>query len=82
MRKPERIENALKAFEAHIGNIDHITHDLNNVDFMDDLTDEEKSQKEAEWTRDLRFEHGRLTHTVDQFLKLMRNNERYFGGPE
>lgn len=82
MLKKERIKNALIAFSKHIQAIDYIQDDLNNIDFMDDLTDEEKSQKEKEWTRDLRMEHGRLTLSVDHFLRLMKNNEPYFGGHE
>lgn len=79
MRKSERIENALRELERYIGEIDHIQNDINNVDFMDGLTDQEKTQNELEWIRDLRFKHGELTSWADRFLKLMRNNEAYFG---
>ncbi len=79
MKKPERINNALKELSKHLQAIDYIQDELNTIDFMDDLTDEQKTQKEHEETRHLRVAHGELTSWADRFMKLMRNNEPYFG---
>ena len=77
MRKPERIENALKELEQIHGNIELIEFDLSCVDQLG-LSDDETTAKEKELEKALRKEHGNLAYWAFRYIHLMRNNDRHF----
>lgn len=78
MKKPERIDNALSELAQIYGTIELIQHDIDQLEWNDELTDDEKTAQEKELEKDLRKQHGNLAYWANRFLRLMRNNEKYF----
>jgi hypothetical protein len=78
VRKPERIENALTELEQIRGTIDLIQHEIEQLEWDKELSEDDKATKEKELEADLRKKHGDLTYWASRFLSLMRNNDKYF----